>query len=317
MGKRQALLTDLAAYRELTPERKRELLAQVPGSEQVLAAYEQQDKLLAALLRPQIPASAVARIFDGDGRRPPRWSGLASFGGVGRSRPSSGRCSWSCSGARDMPQRRACRAMGCTASSAPGSKVRLAMMTREQTRLAYERQLEERRRAEIRALLAEGRQGVSVAFTGLLQQGPNGAWTVAGLPVALPPDAQSTPDSEVRIDGCTADGRVQVYLVMPQATPEPNSYPGSGRSLLRATPTGAPGTSTPQASADRLPHGSQESHRTDNVAPRPRCPRQQTYAHIGAHRGSDEQGQTATATPNRTPAPTSTTAQQRMGRPPQ
>jgi len=52
MHRRKAVLIDLAAHRELTPEQRQEVLKELPEAGRILAAYQEQDELLAALPRP-------------------------------------------------------------------------------------------------------------------------------------------------------------------------------------------------------------------------------------------------------------------------
>jgi hypothetical protein len=315
MGKNQVSFLDLAAYRELTAEQQRELLDRLPGSEELLAAYKRQDQLLAALPQPQIPARAIGRIWEATAgatrvERPGfTWRRavpalvvlllVAMLGGTGYA------------AAESLPGE------GLYGVKRAGEQVRLAMMTRQETRLAYERHLAERRRVEIQALLARGRQGVPVAFTGLLQQGVDGAWTVAGLPVALPPDAQLMADREVRIEGWTEDGRVQAHRVSAQITPGPTPYPGP-TGAPQASPTGPSATRTPQAapSGSAAPTGSptgagEPQYRQGGTATMVPTMDESTPT-LAPARGATTRVQSATPQGSRTPGATPTT-QQRIG----
>jgi len=245
MRKRQALLIELATYRELPPRRQQELL-KVPGCEEMLDAYQKQDKLLAALPRPKVPARAIVRILaattmaSDNVARPAlvwqRWALpalvgvllLAMLGGTGYV------------AAQSLP------GDGLYGIKRAAEQTRLALTMREESRSAYEERLAERRRAEILALLGQGRNGVQVTFTGMLQQGPDGAWTATGVPVVLPSDAQLAAGSVVHIQGWTEDGRVKVSLATLRSTPTPTISPDRA-GAPQASPTGALSARTPQA----------------------------------------------------------------------
>ena len=266
MRQRSMLLGNLAAYREL-PVQEQERLARSPEARQLLAAFRGQDVLLAALPEPPIPARATTRIWAATVGAP----SAVHERSAGAARPVATLRVWVVA----MAALIVLASLGITGYAAAGSlpgdplygvkrleeSLHLALTFGEVQRGAYQQRLEERRRAEVQALLAERRMGVAVAFTGDIERATDGRWLVAGVAVALPDEQVALAGEQVSVEGVTADGQVQVRAMAnrgarsPLPTPQPptpGAHPTSAlptsaaeRTATLATPTPEPTTGRP------------------------------------------------------------------------
>ena len=262
MRRRRTSLKNLAAYPELPAG---ESVIETSSEEQrhLLSVFQAQDALLRTLPTPRLSAESSARI---------RASVLAaqsnrSCAGSATPRPLGTRRVWAMTAIVLLLM----VAFGVTgrvaAQSLPGDplygvkrlgeRVQLALTASAEAQSAYRQMLEERRRAEVQALLSKGREGISVAFTGTLQQSSDGGWSVEGVPVTLSSDQATLAGELVAADGVTAEGQVVVHsLARPEpsepseATPGPTAQPTPAPTDLPvARPTEQPG-STARPTAD-------------------------------------------------------------------
>ena len=267
MRQRSMLLGNLAAYREL-PVQEQERLARSPQARQLLAAFGGQDVLLAALPEPPIPARATTRIWAATVGAP----SAVHERPAAVSRPVATLRVWVVA----MAALIVLASLGITGYAAAGSlpgdplygvkrleeSLQLALTFGEVQRGAYQQRLEERRRAEVQALLAERRMGVAVAFTGDLERATEGRWLVAGVAVALPAEQVALAGEQVSVEGVTADGQVQVRAMAnrgarsPLPTPQPPT-PGAHPTYILPTstaePTASPAAPTPEPTTGRRP----------------------------------------------------------------
>ena len=284
MRQRSMLLGNLAAYREL-PVQEQERLARSPQARQLLAAFRGQDVLLAALPEPPIPARATTRIWAATVGAP----SAVHERSAAVSRPVATLRVWVVATAVLI----VLASLGITGYAAAGSlpgdplygvkrleeSLQLALTFGEVQRGAYQQRLEERRRAEVQALLAERRMGVAVAFTGDIERATDGRWLVAGVAVALPDEQVALTGEQVSVEGVTADGQVQVRAMAnrgarsPLPTPQPPTPGAHPTSACPPAPLNAlqpwprPRLSRPLGGGQRI-----RLHRPPNRPVQPRRP---------------------------------------------
>ncbi|NLG26542.1 MAG: hypothetical protein GX557_01440 [Chloroflexi bacterium] len=304
---RKAIERELAAYRELSDQQRDQLAAQAPEAAARLAAYRQQDALLRSLPTPALPAGARARVLNHvlrveSERRalaPTRvWATalaavvlLAVLGTTGYVAADS------------LP------GDALYALKRAGENVQLALTTRQASRTALNMRLEQRRRSEVQALLAERRAGVPVAFVGTLKQAADGAWYVSDIPVALAV-SRSLAGETVYLEGVTSGDQVQVYMLVrptPHGQPEPPTVPvGPGEPTRRPTQRLGP---SPEQQPTGLP-----SH-TPRATPRPTGSPTHGPTHPSAPTSQPSPKPTDTHGPTSQPSPGPTSSPGRSSQP--
>jgi len=246
----------LSTYRELTV-RERQAVARAleddPRAREELRLYEQEDALLRSLPTPRLDPAVTERIMAATvnhqrdasiwARRPVFAIALALLlmtliGGTGMASSAS------LPGDTLYPVKRAVE------------QVRLAVTLREQARLRYAVHLSQVRSHEVDALLDLGRHGVAVEFVGPLQQAPDGAWSVAGIPVYMPENVGPlAPGQSVRVAGETGDDHVRIVTMAPAPAPHgPANVPARPAGDGGGPPTGDGGESPAGNGRESLPN---------------------------------------------------------------